>query len=688
MKKLVQFGLVSALVTSTALSQSPAASPTPALKSDMGSSSQISDPRVRRELALAKLLEGQRYMWKSYRLQTQAGKTSQMRLAKPSFESAIELDPTLAEGFTALAELAVALPPGDLEGAIKLASQAIKVNPDNFGGHRLLARFFTIKSRLNDGPVDKLFADKAEVEWREVARLDPRNAEAWAFLSAYAEFKGDMEAQITALRNWVSSAPALEAGFYERRMGGKTLDHDTASLNLAWALARTGKRDEAAAILGELVADNGQNPEAISMLAEVVDSAAGVAAEKIITSLQQAVISNPANVSLIDMLARLQARLGRFDDAVALYKKHIASTGRENKAASSTLSVGLGELYTEKDRYDESIGAFENALIIRGIGENSPTIGEDREFVVYVFEKLIHTAKLASRPEAVKGFIERARKILGKDDAFPDRQMVMFLQTQGNRKEALTLIRSLREKRPADTGLLRFEASLLTDLGQVDEALELMKKSRVSPPAVAGSLSSGTINVPVPASDEFSDLLFISSLYIRAGRSKNAIEVANQAVSAASGSERRQIGLTALATAQQSGGDFAAAERTLREVLKISPGNPMALNNLGYFLTERGERLSEAAEMIAQALRVDPTNPNYLDSLGWVKFKLGQLDEAERLLMKAARVDVESATIREHLGDVLKAKDQGEKARSLWTWALRLSTDASEIQRLKTKLGK
>lgn len=646
------------------------------------------DRRTRREQAFAKLLEGQRYMWKTYRLQTQAGKTNQMLLAKPALQKAIELDPTLAEAYTALAEIAVATPPGDLEAGILLASQAVKANPDNFGGHRLLARFFTIKSRLNNGPLDVTFADQAAAEWREVVRLDPRNAEAWAFLSAFSEARNRPEEQIRALRAWVSSVPPIEDGFYERRMGGASLAPEAASIKLAAALAKIGKGDEAASILSELIADNPQNADAISMLSEVVDSANAASVGKTIAALQQAVYANPGNVSLIDMLSRTYNRAGRLDDAVNLLKKNIAELKKTDKGASSTLAVALGELFLENDRYDESITAFENALSIRGVSEGGLIEDEGREFTVYVFEKLIHVNKLAGRIDSAKTYVEKARKALNKDDLFSDRQMVMLMDVSGNKKEALVLVRALRERLPYDTGFLRQEASLLADLGQIEAAVDVMRKPKNQPALAGGNAVSGTIGAPVPFADEFSDLLFISNLYLRVNRSSDAIAAANQAISVAGGAERRQIGMTALATAQQMNGDFAAAESTLRDVLKTTPANPMALNNLGYFLVERGERFEEAIEMIRQALKIDPKNPSYLDSLGWAYFKMGKLTEAEKYLSDAARIDADSGTIREHLGDLFKQKGNHEKAKIYWSRALTLSSEKTETERLKKKLGK
>lgn len=645
--------------------------------------------RPTREQAYIKLFEGQRHMWKLQRMQTQAGRANSRRLAKEAFEAAVGLDPTLAEGHAALSQLAVAAQPRDIDEGIRQAEIAVRIDKENLGGHRMLARFYTVKSRLNNGVLDQPFAEKARSEWSEVARLEPRNAEAWAFLSAFAEARNQPAAQIEALRKWVSASPPSDVGFYEGTMGGASLSSDFANIKLASVLMRSGESGEAASLLSGLISDDPENSEAIALLNELTDSIDGPAATAAVSALRQAVFAKPDNVSLIDMLARLQNRLGQFDDAVALLKRNIVSLSKTDRRAASTLAVSLAEIYLLRDRYEDSTAAFDDALAVRGIAAAGPVKSEDREFAQYVFEKIIHVGKLADRPQIIKASIERARKILGKDDLFPDRQMIAFLQSQGNRQEALTLVRTLRAGRPEDTRLIRTEASLLTDLGQVDAAVELMRKKSVNrTPPVALAASGSAVTIPVPATDPFSDLLFVANLYSRAGRGKEAIETANKALSAAAGTERRQIARTTLATAQQMSGDTAAAEKTLREVLKETPGNPIALNNLGYFLTERGEKLEEAVEMIRQALKIDPRNPSYLDSLGWAYFKLGKLSDAEKYLTDAARVDADSATILEHLGDVHREKNDLVRAKALWNRALRLASEASEIERIKKKLGK
>jgi Flp pilus assembly protein TadD len=129
------------------------------------------------------------------------------------------------------------------------------------------------------------------------------------------------------------------------------------------------------------------------------------------------------------------------------------------------------------------------------------------------------------------------------------------------------------------------------------------------------------------------------------------------------------------------------AEAEYRKVLQSEPDNALALNNLGYSMLERDEKLNEAFQMIQRAVKSDPNNPSYLDSLGWAYFKLGKLSEAETHLNNAARINTNSPTVQEHLGDLYQKQGNTGQARAAWQKALTLSVEADQTIRLKTKLN-
>lgn len=684
--------------TAAANAQTPNPSPSPSpklstvLTQNLANAKQTEITRERREQALVKLLEGQRYIWSSSRMRSQMGVNGGTRLARQALQKAVELDPTLAEGYTALAELAIAA--NDIEEAILLANIAVKLNPKNFGGQRILARLYTIKSRLNDGALDPNFSNKAIGAWQEIGRLDPRNAEAWAFLSEFYERTNKPGEQIDALRKWVSSATPLETNFYRRMMGGDSnLSPEFASLKLGKALLKGGKNKEALELFSQAVADDPENNEAIENLREAVEGVDAASAALAIESLQQAVYANPSNLPLITFLAEVQTKAGRIDDAAKVLRDSSAKLAESDKFTAANLQVALGDIFVKANRTDDAVKAYQNALVVRGIEDSEPVTDSDRDFTIGVFEKIIQTYKAANRPNDVKATIEKARQLLGKNDLFADRQIISFYRENGKKSEALQAVRAVRARYPEDYGFLRLEAQLLTDNGKVDEGVTLVKNLIEKKKIKSGG--SGEVNnytrenviVAAPMYDDFSNYLFISTLYSQANRGKDAASSANLAYNSAQGAERKLIAKLALATAQQMSGEFQSAEDTLRQILKDSPDNPVALNNLGYFLVERNVRLEEALNLIQKAVKTDPTNPSYLDSLGWAYFKLGKFAEAEKYLNQAALYDSGSATIQEHLGDLYYKTGKLAQAKTAWQKALNLASEKTEIERLRGKMN-
>ena len=639
--------------------------------------------RERRETALAKLMEGQRYAWAASRTRSSSRAGNAIRSGRRAFREAVESDPSLAEGYTALAELEISQSPGDAEvdESIALAKLAVRVGPNNFGARRLMARLYSYKSRIGASEFNTEFARLAEAEWRQVSRLDPRNAEAWGFLSAIYGRLGKEEERIDALRKWVGSATPIDTQVFRLVLGPQeSLSPENATLKLASALIANEQIGEAIGVLSAVIADNADNAVAIQLLTDAVESAEGETAASAIEALQQAAYATPDNVALVGLLARIYLRTGRPEEAVRLYEAAVGRTVSADRPVAAVLQVGLGDFYSDQGDHSSAVAAFEKAIEIRGLSAAQALADDERIFLVQVFEKLIQEHSRNENEAGILEVVDRARKLFGAEDAFADRQLITYYRDSGRRTEALAAVRRVRQRHPDDFGFVRLEATLLTESGRVDEAVAIVKKHSET----GGSTGSGRGSASTL--DEFSNLLFISNLYTQADRPAEAAAAANQALEAARGTERKQIALLTLATAQNLSGDFVAAEKTLRDILKESPNNPIALNNLGYFLVERGERLDEAKKMIEEAVRVDPTNPSYLDSLGWANYKLGIYAEAERLLKEAVRFDPSSSTIHDHLGDVYAKQNRFDLAKASWERALKLASIPADIARISAKL--
>ena len=131
--------------------------------------------------------------------------------------------------------------------------------------------------------------------------------------------------------------------------------------------------------------------------------------------------------------------------------------------------------------------------------------------------------------------------------------------------------------------------------------------------------------------------------------------------------------------------DLEQMERDLRAIIKREPDNAMALNALGYTLSDRTTRYAEAKTLIQQAYDLSPDDPAVLDSLGWVNFRLGNLDEAERLLRQALErfPDQEVAA---HLGEVLWANGKQREAKKIWGTFLKENPDSPILRKTILRL--
>ena len=125
--------------------------------------------------------------------------------------------------------------------------------------------------------------------------------------------------------------------------------------------------------------------------------------------------------------------------------------------------------------------------------------------------------------------------------------------------------------------------------------------------------------------------------------------------------------------------DLVQMEKDLRAILAREPDNDMALNALGYTLSDRTTRFEEARTLIERAHQINPEDPAVLDSLGWVNYRLGNLDAAERYLRDALErfPDHEVAA---HLGEVLWASGKQREARKIWGKALQEQPDSPVLR--------
>lgn len=639
--------------------------------------------RQKREQAYVKLLFAQRLL-----VQLRTGEIAQasvgptIRQAQAALDEAVQLDPTLAEGHAALAEIALFYPPRNMDEAIRQAKAAIKVNRNNFGGHQMLARIYAIKTGLTTQDIDRTFAELAIVELREVVRLVPNDAEAWAVLGELYLALGRTDEAIQALTSWSAAPAAVSPAFFETITGRQNLTPDAAAARLGEALIKAGRRREAIAAIRRALYLDPQNESYEELLNRAVDSP-GETDESIIADLRSIIAGEPQGTVVPILLARLLARAGRVDEAVQTLRSAISRRTDADKEKTLSLRLNLAQTLADAERYSEAIKIYDEILLEKGISDIVAALNPTQKRIASdLLRRIIGLYLNADKSIEALATVDRLRRHVGNEDPTVDFEEIALLRALGKRREALKVLQAARVRFPDQLEFVYQEAIVLTELGKVDEGVTLLRNrlSQQTTPAKPESSPLADIDL----------YLRISNLYTQAGRGADAVTAARQAVELAPNDQPDLVtaALITLSSAQERAGDARGSEETLRRVLTSEPDNATALNNLGYFLVERNERLNEALEMIQRAVKAQPNNSSFLDSLGWAQFKLGQLVEAERNLTEAARRGSSSATIQEHLGDVYFDQGKKELARAQWRKSLRLLANGEQASRIKLKLSR
>ena len=132
-------------------------------------------------------------------------------------------------------------------------------------------------------------------------------------------------------------------------------------------------------------------------------------------------------------------------------------------------------------------------------------------------------------------------------------------------------------------------------------------------------------------------------------------------------------------------GDKEGSELDLKQIIRIKPEDPRALNHLGYMLADQTERYQEALELIERAIAISPDDPAIIDSLGWAQFKLGRYEEALTNLRRAYAV-FPDAEVASHVGEVLWMMGREQEAVEIWRGALQNQPDSDLIKEVVHRL--
>ena len=152
-----------------------------------------------------------------------------------------------------------------------------------------------------------------------------------------------------------------------------------------------------------------------------------------------------------------------------------------------------------------------------------------------------------------------------------------------------------------------------------------------------------------------------------------------------------EVGLTFLADIASKLKLDAQTLYAFEALYKISPNDAETMNNLGYFLADRGIRLNQASNLIQRALKKSPKAPHIMDSAAWVAYRQNNIPLALSWAKKAHALS-NAPDIALHLAEILWVGGDRSGAQALFdTLAQNANSDnkafTEQLNQVMNRLG-
>jgi tetratricopeptide (TPR) repeat protein len=411
----------------------------------------------------------------------------------------------------------------------------------------------------------------------------------------------------------------------------------------------------------QLLAAGEQADQAVELLSALIDSAPVDIAEssalaarsrlhweigEVEQALDLAILASDESEAREDYAwaAQLASSLDDHEQALIFYR-------RARAVAPDEWTLGLAEAQTlrELDRMGE-------ALTVLAALPDNPDVLYNRASYLFEMDQT-DKAKTTWRQLADWAPLDNENQ-----HAFMVAWLAEFL---GLNDQAANWYGRVRGGPQVDRAMIR-RAVLLAEDNRLAEARELLKLARDTEQADQRERA----------------YLVEAELLNNADRASESIEI----LTAALRETPNSIGLLyARAIAAVEVDDLELAEQDLRRIIRLDGENAMALNALGYTLTDQTSRHNEAYRLIRRALEISPEEPAILDSMGWVYFQSGR-PEAALPYLRRAHASGNNPEIAAHLAEVLWHLDQWEEAKEILREANSRYPESEHLQSVTERL--
>lgn len=586
--------------------------------------------------------------------QAAGNKPDYMTKAIQHYQEALKLDPTASIIFEELTDLYIQT--NHLKDAIAQAEDLLKQNSDNLDARRMLARIYfrMIPTNTQDGRINEDYLKKAIEQYEKITAKEPKDAESWVVLGR--------------LYRASSKSPEAENAFKQALKAEP--ENEDALTGLGMMYSDLGDNQRAVEML-KAASDKSPNEHTLATLAQFYEQIHDYknAAE----ALKKAVELAPDNIRIQKGLAEDLLQSDQMDEALTVYQqlsteepsdpglklrismiyrfKHDFTKARESLDQARTLDAASLEVKDEEVKLLEAEGKTPQAItVLKGLvdqtAKKSYSAAESANRALLLEELGILYRSTNKYPEAVEAF-RQAIPLNAPATPKYSAQIVDTYRAAKDMESARREADAALKKYPKDRVVLLTHASLLADMGKLDEAVAEVKTR------LAGQ-------------NDFQTQLALAQLYEKGKRWAEMGKALDEMEKLATSNEEKETVHFSRGAMYERMKKYDGAEVEFRKVLELNPDSASAMNYLGYMLADRGVKLDEASQMIRKALDQEPDNGAYLDSMGWVYYQLGKLSEAEGMLVRAVERTGEDATVHEHLGDVYFKLGKTKEAISQW----------------------
>lgn len=429
---------------------------------------------------------------------------------------------------------------------------------------------------------------------------------------------------------------------------------------LATILLSEADYDGAELLLNEVLKDYPQNVDALRLISQI--SMRDGDYETVVTNLRTVLKSQPSDSTASDMLSRAHTALGQHDLAEKVLKTgsevdvknvpgfiNYAAYLYDHKRLADADEVITDARKMNKQDYDLQIFALRVAAT-----KNDP---KELESILDDMKK--------TNPDKSEVYIKRAQFYAAiKNSSQSLAELNMSLE------KSLTPIEVVKSLQLISAHYLsQNQASKAIDfmMGRIDknqeDILSMYALANIYVATKDLEKARKYYNSVIQINKKWPDpYMSLSSLSVAEGDLNQAIATLKEGVAASGGDVKLQLNL---ANYLQRNDQIGESKKIYENILKISPANKLALNNLATILLDNSEEdgAVERALFYASKLNVSQ-NPAFKDTLAWAYAKSGKYQESIDLLQATADKFPKAAVYQYHLGYSLYHIGKKEDAKA------------------------